>query len=62
MLQLIGLLLCLMLFVKGVEFIHQTQVTARNDGAGRPLALVMCIICTLCSALFGLALLGAPMQ
>lgn len=62
MLQLIGLLLCLMLFVKGIEFIHQTQVTPRTDGAGRGLALVMCVICILGALVFGVAFLDAPMR
>lgn len=57
MIQIIGLLLCLYLFVKGFEFVHRQRCSARPDDRGATIAMLMCAICVLGAGFFALLLI-----
>ena len=58
MVQIIGLLLCLYLFVKGFEFLHRQRCSSRTDDRGGALASVMCLVCILGAGFFAFLLIA----
>lgn len=54
MLVIIGLLLCLYLAVKGLEFQHRQRVSAQADGRGSVLAAFSTVVCLLGAVAFAL--------
>lgn len=58
MIQIIGLLLCLYLFVKGLEFMHRQRCSSRTDDRGSTLAGLAFLICTAGALLFAVLLIA----
>ena len=55
MVQIIGLLLCMYLVVKGFEFLHRRQCTPRTD-VSWGFSIAMFLLCLAAAAFFAFAL------